>query len=333
VAGNVVSARKRALSQAQADALVQALISMDVGVKLSEEGQPQIEPRLRSTILGRPTAYMRTYRVLEEVQADDLFKLKLRGRCDLSALRRAVQGGQRRGPIEGRRAAAADVLSSLQVTLELERGVPFSAADLRSRLQSLLAAPSSPLSRVILLPGGAVVEREAALKGRLKVGPVSEIRGLARPSVRASLQLFPDNRPTELIAWGEGESVQAAAVQACREVFAQARPSLERRRESLAADARRSATRGHLELALRGVKSMGQALRLCEAIKDRRRDVVACAIDRLEQGWTVLRVEGQITATDLSTVLSKVLSGRFEVQLEQVNEAGVWASVSERQEP
>lgn len=216
VGGNLVSARRRALAQAQQVALAAAVTSL----KLT------LDAAALRALVARVDRLLRNYSVQEERRDGQTYRLRLSASFDLARLRRIAS--PRAASPRPTRVAVAPTLIALQlqvvgtnVVVARNALLKELGASLTGRGMTLATGASDRSAAQIAAPGA-----RGLLVVKLETAEAPGVRGLALLGGQAKLGLRVEQASGGLLAqrsaaaWGRGQSVAEAIQQAVQRVVA-----------------------------------------------------------------------------------------------------------------
>lgn len=322
VGGNLVSARRRALRQAQRDAVVRAVESI-----VPPERRPESRPAgpLDSRIYRRHLRYLRRYRVLSEEQQGARFAIKIAATLNLKRLRREIAA-----TLGGAGSAATAPRIAVVVGLTLRPSSPA----LRQQLTRLVGARLRQHGfDVAAASAPATASRRLRLTGVISVQPAAGVRGIALPGAQADAALEVDALPRATRAraqarrWGIGGSRGAAeasaAQRAAEAALARLVPLLQERWPA-------ALTRpGQRLIHIANVAAPRQLAALRATLAERVPGVRSARMRRIARGEVVFVVEAAVSMTSakLAAALSKQTFEGFKLETNRVEGGASWLAL------
>lgn len=314
-AGNVVSARRRALAGAR-----RAAVELAIAALLDEQKRVALRRPLRQRVLSDPARFVSTYKVLEERTAGDRYEVRILARCRMVALRRVIAAIDRSPPAS--RAVSRPSPGRRAVVLKVE-GEPSSAAGgataaLRALVSRQLVAE---LRRVGLDARGGDGRSSAAtgkglaprrLVARLAITAGDPVRGLGLQAARARLEVTGDLASSRGVeAWGVGTSPDRAAMAAARAAALRLGPALIKALGGPASKRRNAAVGGQV-VRLRGVERFEQLRVVCRMIRTDRG--AGCSLRRIGPDEQDLLIRSRRRPQELARWLDGRTFGSIRLQ-------------------
>ncbi len=310
---NAVSARRRALAAAAADALTRAIVAL-IGDQVAAREASRLRP-----LRERAQQLLRSYRVLEERHEGARFRLKLAASVDDQRLRREL-GALGLAPPPPRAVAGPTLQLVVRGEESLARhaGLALREALAREGVTVVDGGAGTSGAAIVACPAPA-----SCLEATLGAGRPELVRGLALQATRVELSLslrLPGapafTRRGE--AWGFGEGALASRHALGRALALTLGPvlgELHRRHPP------RSRT-----VRLAGLASWPQ-LEALERALDRLAGVNACRLDEVAGGEARFAVETSLGAQALAAACEKLAPPGFSLTISRIEGGTLWLSV------
>jgi hypothetical protein len=296
IGGNAVSARRRALASASADAVAHAVV-LRVGAEVSAREAEKLR-----AVQARAGQVLRRYRVLEERQEGNRFLVRIAAVIDEQRLQKELA---RLGL-----ARAGGVTAAPKLTLQVA-GDPVLAKALRVALGAALAEEGFPVEEGRCTTGAGCVEGTVTLSAR------DEVRGAALPlaQVRLSLALRLGGTPAPSAkgeAWGFGAN---AAAHALERALAPLLPPLR-------AELQRRHPRPTRALRVAGVSTLTQLLAL-----ERAPVLGPATLEEAAAGEARLALSSPADGRALASALEKLALPGFSLTISKIEGGTLWLTL------
>jgi hypothetical protein len=319
VAGNAVSAKKRALADAFRQAVERAFAEVIKGSEPLPQPWPAAVAQLKASFASAAQRFVRSYRLIEESSEGGVFKVMVEADVDTVLLRRDLDRAR------GSAAAAAPPVAPKAASVVLVAGVPgATVAVVRAVTAEGALAQAEGAQSEAQLVASAAKRNAHALFVTEQVQDEGAVRGTLQVSVQCSLaaHLFLAGRPTGRPALDEVHqdrgfgANQAAAREACVDRTA----TLLAR--AIVAKLRMSATAASfvtLQIDIVDPGAVSLILRACR----RMGFVTATEVRQVTANSAELRVFTRMGGPALQQALTRELAGKLAIVPTQVGDSGL----------
>lgn len=315
VDGNVVGAKKRALEEAFLHAVDRVFAAELTDAGFADGAVPPELTKFRATFATSARRYVRSYRVIEEQEANGKLKVRVAAVVDRVFLRRQIEKSRPAAP----NANAASAMDPIQIVMAegpADLGIAVARALRSSGLNVVTSDPSSARAEATRVMVKAQVMAPEEVKGAGLVAVRCEAAGgIKKPNA------WLESSVPRAAEWGFAEQ-NAAAAKACIDRLASvtSRALVPVLAESVSPVARKMVTVVldlveplALERFLRRLRAVGAVSRF-----DLRRIAVGVAELRLETNLTAQAVATTLTqamADELSVVVTAAAGDRVSLTL------------------